>query len=513
MRRLNRSVSARKGHARSGAEARFTDRVTTIARIPRQSITRYHRGVASPSDPPPPPRTREVDLGPAPLPLALELPSQMPKRQAGGAVGTVDPGRMARRSGAARRWIPRIVVSFAVLAAAAAVVVVWVLPWIVRRECVEEAAAHGITLAVDDAQLGQGGFHLLGVRATAAGLPGASAKAPQIDVETTGLRPDRMTVHGAEVTLTGSWRTVDAAISSWRASAHGGQDGAWAPAALVVDGSRVIWQGAFAENARVEASNVRLDVTWPGASATVHARSDDVALLVPGGKLGPWRVDFDRSPGTSRVRVALDPGVPDACTVLVVGDDERTTSVDVVIPRSPLARLGLSPALLGLHGKGLQLAATAHYGALGMQRAEATSKGGVYGIEAGLPIALDVSWDGSASGDSKSGLDVKKARLAVGPLVGTLTGVVKTFEDGFRVDLAWSGGPVPCAAFDAPLGAGNPFDVAYQLRKLAAGAGITGGVTGDVRARGVLAFDSRDLGASEVTFVPEVQCSVSLFGR
>jgi hypothetical protein len=409
-------------------------------------------------------------------------------------------------------WIARIAIVVLLLAAAAAGVLVWLLPWYVRRACVEEAAVHGIVLTVDDAQLGRGGFRLLGIHATAPALPGASAQAPQIDVETTGLRPDRMTVHGAEVTLTGSWRTMDAALSSWRASAQGGQGGGWAPAALVADGSRIVWQGAFAENARVEASNARLDVTWPGTSATVHARSDDVALVVQGGQLGPWRVDFDRSPGTLRVRVALDPGVPDACTVLVVGDDERATSVDVVIPRSPLARLGLSPPLLGLHGKALQLAATAHYGAVGTQRGEATTRGGLYGIEAGLPIALDVTWEGSASGDSNAGLDVKKARLAVGPLVGTLTGVLKTFEDGFRVDLAWNGGPVPCAAFDAPLGAGNPFDVTYQLRKLAEGAGLNGGLTGDVRARGVLAFDSRDLGVAEVTFVPEVKCTVSLFG-
>jgi len=51
------------------------------------------------------------------------------------------------------------------------------------------------------------------------------------------------------------------------------------------------------------------------------------------------------------------------------------------------------------------------------------------------------------------------------------------------------------------------------VRKLAEGAGLTGKVTGDVRARGVLAFDSRDLGAAQASFVPEVQCAVSLFGR
>jgi len=170
------------------------------------------------------------------------------------------------------------------------------------------------------------------------------------------------------------------------------------------------------------------------------------------------------------------------------------------------------PELLGLHGRALQAEAAAHYAAVGADRGEATSKGGLYGIEAGLPAPLDVSWDGSATGDRRSGLDVKKARLAVGPMVGTMTGTLKTFDDGFRVDLAWTGTPVPCAAFEAPLGAGNPFDVAFQLRKLAEGVGLAK-VAGEVSARGELTFDSRDLGAARVEFKPEVKCQVALFGQ
>jgi hypothetical protein len=350
------------------------------------------------------------------------------------------------------------------------------------------------------------------VKATAAALPGARAQAPEIHVQTTGLHPDRLMLRRAELTLTGSFRTVDAAFSAWRASPQGGQGGAWGPTALVVDESRVLWQAPFAENARVEAANTHLDMTWGGPTAAVHVRSDNVVVVVPGGKLGPWRVDLDRTPGTSRLRLALDPGVPDACTVLVVGNDEGTTSVDVKIPRSPLSRLGVPPELVGLHGKALQAEATAHYGAMGAQRGEASSKGGLYGIEAGLPMALDVSWDGTASGDRQAGLDVKKAKLAVGPMVGAMTGTLKTYDDGFRLDLAWIATAVPCAAFEAPLGAGNPFDVAYQLRKLAEGVGLAK-VAGEVTARGELTFDSRDLGAARVEFKPEVKCQVALFGQ
>lgn len=468
--------------------------------------------MTTPTDPPPPPRrTREVDLGPtpAPLPLTIDMP-QVPEVLPPGLASRA--ARPAGRKGPVRRWIVRVAVALVVLGAVGAAVVVWVLPWYVRRECVEAAAAHGIALTIDDVTLGSMGFQLIGVHATSAALPGAKAQAPEIDVQTTGLHPDRMTVKRAELTLTGSWRTVDAAFSAWRASPTGGQGGAWAPTSLVIDESRVVWQGPFAENARVEAANTHLDVTWGGPSATVHARSDNVIVAVPAGKLGPWRVDLDKTPGTSRMRLALDPGVPDACTVLVVRNDERTTSVDVKIPRSPLTRLGVPLELIGLHGKALQVESTMHFGALGPQRADATSKGGIYGIEAGLPAPLDVSWEGSASGDPRSGLDVKKARLAAGPMSGAMTGTLKTFDDGFRLDLAWSATPVPCSAFEAPLGAGNPLDVAFQLRKLVEGAGLAR-VAGDVSARGGLTFDSRDMGAAHVEFKPEVKCQVALFGQ
>ncbi len=89
---------------------------------------------------------------------------------------------------------------------------------------------------------------------------------------------------------------------------------------------------------------------------------------------------------------------------------------------------------------------------------------------------------------------------------------MKTYVDGFRIDLAWHAGPVPCAAFDAPLGPGQPFDIAYQLRKLAESAGLTR-LKGDVSASATLAFDSRDLGATAVTFEPKTTCDIALGSR
>jgi hypothetical protein len=91
-----------------------------------------------------------------------------------------------------------------------------------------------------------------------------------------------------------------------------------------------------------------------------------------------------------------------------------------------------------------------------------------------------------------------------------MTGMLKTFDDGFRVDLAWKAGPVPCNAFDAPLAPGAPFDIAYQLRRLAQATGLTK-IDGDVSARASLVFDSRDLGTTHLDFTPDARCQVAIF--
>jgi hypothetical protein len=459
--------------------------------------------VTTPSEPPLPPEP------PKAAPLQLDLPAPKPELEA-------EPKKKHERKAGAgaspRTIVTRVLLGLVVVAAVAAAGTALYLPRWIRQQFIDAAAAHGITLAIDGAKIDTGGFRLVGLHATAADLPGATASAPEIEVETSGLRPTKMTVRGGELSLSGPWSQVDAALAKWRASPGGGQGGDWAPTELVIEESRIEWLRPVGDNGRIDAANVHLDVAWRAGGAEVHARSDKVTVGVPGGALGPWRVDLDRSPGTSRARVALDPGVPDACTMMIVGDDEKTTHVDVVVPRSPPGRLGLPPQLFGLHGKDLQVEASVHYSDLGGAHAEMTATGGVHSIEAaGLPRPIDVTWEASANGDPHQGMDIKKSRLAAGPLVGALSGTVKTFDDGFRVDLAWSAPAVPCNAFETPLDDGQPFDIAYQLRKLAQATGITT-VAGEVSAKGTAALDSRDLSSTRLAFTPQVTCRVSLFG-
>ncbi len=283
-----------------------------------------------------------------PAALQLELPGPAPVQ-----AQAPEPARRASmRAGERRGVAPLVLVAMlTVVAVAGGVAVEVVLPRYVRTTCIEQAAAHGLVLAIDDVKISRSGFVLTGVKATAADLPGASVEAPEVDVETRGLRPEKLTASGMEIALDGRWSTVSEQFTRWRASERGGQEGAWAPEALVIDGSRIVWRGPIGDNARVEAAGVHLDVTWRDRAPSMHATSSHVTVVVPGGTLGPWRVDIDRDVGASRARVALDPGVPEASTVLVVGNDRAITSVDVAVPRSPIARLGIAPALLGLHGE------------------------------------------------------------------------------------------------------------------------------------------------------------------
>jgi hypothetical protein len=440
-----------------------------------------------------------------PLPLQLELPPVTPA-----VVGIAARARAERGERRALPWRP-LAVAVTGVAALGAAAFLYGLPRYVRAQCVEQARSHGITVTIDEVAVDLAHFHLTNVVMTAQDVPLARLTAPEVDVETSWLQPKKVTAKGMELSFEGRWEALAASFDKWGASDHGFKGSSWAALAPVItDGSRIVWKDPIGEGARVEAAGVHADVSWRAGGTVIHASSDNVSTVLAGGTFGPWRVDVDRAPGSARTCVGLDPGVPGMCTVLVVGDGDVTTAVDVVLPRSPLAHLGVPLQLVGLHGKDLQVDATVHYATRGDARADAAFKGAVHAIESpGLPRPFDVSWDGALGGDPRAGIDVKQARLAIGPLVGGVKGTFKRFDDGFRLDLAWAAGPVPCAAFDAPLPPGQPFDIAYQMRKLAESAGLTK-VSGTVKASATVTFDSRDLGSTAVHFAPEATCS--LFG-
>jgi hypothetical protein len=170
--------------------------------------------------------------------------------------------------------------------------------------------------------------------------------------------------------------------------------------------------------------------------------------------------------------------------------------------------MGVAPALLGL-GSQVEVEASAHYAATRAGRpSSATAKGALHGVAFGaVPRPLDVTWDIVVHGDGDA-IGLTKARVAVGPLAGDVHGTLASAAQGFRADLTWQAGPVPCTAFDTAPEPMQP-DLGYALRRLAQDTGLAT-IRGDVRAIATLGFDSRDPGATTFRFTPQATCDVAL---
>jgi hypothetical protein len=430
-------------------------------------------------------------------------------------VQSVHPPRSARAE--ARRAARGVALGLAGLVAAGVLAVVFVLPWAVRRACIGTAAAHGISLAIQDVHIDRLGFQLLDVAASLPAVGGARGTAQQVDVdlafEAGWLRPHAVTVWGADTQVQGSAASVAEQLARWRAApGEGSGGGEWLPATLVFEGSRVVWKDVVSR-ILVDAAGVHLDVAPREALGPAHATSKHVMVQAPFGSLGPWQIDADRVPTATRLRLALDPAAPDATSILLVGSDQAITSVEAAIAPTPLERLGVPAGALGLRGPAPSASLAGHYSALRPDRMSLDLAMGLYGLDPfGLGRPLDVVLQAAANSNSRGAVELTAGKLSAGPLAGALRAKIDSLPDGLRVSATWSAGPVPCASFKAPPAKpGNPSDLALELSQLAQAVGLDE-VTGNVSATGALTFDTRDLAATSLRFTPQISCKLAALG-
>jgi hypothetical protein len=339
--------------------------------------------------------------------------------------------------------------------------------------------------------------------------------APEVDVETSILKPRGIVVKNAEVTVATSFDGAKTGFGTWRrkllGAGGGGAPSASALPRIVTDGMHVVWNAPFGDG-KLEALAVHAEVDDRGTWDEVHVMAPHVTLVSKGANIGPWRVDYDRDAKTARVRIAFDPQVPDGANALIVGDGDVVTSADVNVARTPLAHLGIDPAALGLpSGDTTQIEAKLEYRHLDPRRAQARAHLGLHGIKlARVPTDLDATLDAAGEGDPDKEIDVKRGTLAFGPLKGTVAGTLKTFDGGFRVELGWKGGPVPCTAFlTIPPPPGAPpdpvRDIRQQLGQLAAATGLAQ-VAGEIEIDARLLLDTRDLAETQLAVSEPKQC-------
>jgi hypothetical protein len=430
--------------------------------------------MTSPEETPPAPSERPSDGPGKALPLQLELPGAIGRPEAGDDNDAAT--ERARGSHPRRRTIAKGLAWTVAIAGGLAGVTAWWLPVLLRDECIEVAKEHGIDLAVERVRIVPAGLQLFGVRAVSPLLPEAVAASPEVDVETGAFRPRIVTFRKGSVAYHGPPGDLAAAIAKWRASPSGGEAGTWSPMSIVFDGTDVDWHSPGAGALHVGASDVHATFAWTSAAADgpadgvvpqARVRSEHVSMDLPDGdRLGPWSVDVERTRHASRTRVAFDPDVPDSSFLLIVGDGDSITAADLVVPRSPVARLGVrGPSFAGLSPE-TQIESSIHYATMGPTRADLSARGLLQGLRLpGLADAIDVAWEGAARGDPTSGIDVKNAHLVVGPVQGALRGTWKMIGDGVRVTLAWI---ADARCTDDAKGGGGNASIAFDSRDLSA---------------------------------------------
>ena len=428
-------------------------------------------------------------------------------------VAHVGPATKGRPGGAGARasgWT-----KLAVLATVLALVlagVLLLLPMIVRDRIVASARSAGVDLTIERVGIGVSGISLRGLSAKVQRIPSADLRADEIFVS--GFSARELRVRGLAVTLGGPATEVGPALvklyedNRARIAGTPGE-----PRKISIVAARLTWTGVLGEGTSLETTEIGTELESRGTlSEDVRANLGNVQLRTAHTTLGPWAGAFDRNPTTSRFRLLFDPPVPDGPSALLVWGRVSPLHLTVKIPRSPLARLGLRAADLGLPADDrTELELKLEGGQNPNMRIEGSGRLDLFGARLkALKTPVDAKVEGSASGMPGRPLDLEKTVATVGPFVANVTGRIAPSDLGFRLDAAWRTVPIPCERL-VRAEARSMGPIAAALQELAHSSGAAR-VTGAAIASGIVKYDTASPDEVTSTLVTRETCGLSLFG-
>ncbi len=390
--------------------------------------------------------------------------------------------------------------------------VLLLLPMIVRDRIVASAREAGVDLTIERIGLGVSGVSLRGVTAKIQRVPSAEVRAEEIFA--TGFSAREVRVRGLDVKLEGVASDVGPALLRFYEENRGRIAGAPnEPRRIIVVAAHVTWTGVLGEGTRADAGEVSTELDSRGVrSEEVRASVGALTVTTKHTVLGPWAGTFDRSAATSRVRLLFDPPVPDGPSALLVWGQASPPHLTVKIARSPLARLGLRPADLGLTvAAGAELELRLEGGQSPNMRVEGSGRLDLFDVRLkALKSPIDVKIEGFASGMPGKPLDLEKTTLTLGPIVANVTGAITPTDLGFRLDAAWRTLPISCEKL-ARAEAKSMGPVAAAIQDLAHSTGAAR-VTGTANASGLVKYDTKTPDEGTTTIVTREACGLSIFG-
>jgi tRNA A-37 threonylcarbamoyl transferase component Bud32 len=464
---------------------------------------------SSPNFPPPAERRQDGEQEPESAPLSERsaiLQNAAPAREyVGPATKPVDTAGMR---GAGWMKLAGIVTGIVIVL----VVVLLLLPRIVRDRILASAREAGIELTIERVGVGVGGISLRGVTAKVQRIPNADFRADEIYASGFSARDVR--VLGLDVKLAGPASEVVPALLAFYDANRGRLAGtASDPRRVSIVAAHVTWSGVLGEGTRIDAGELGTDVeSRGGGTEDIRANVARFDLTTSRTTFGPWASTFERNGSTSRLRLLLDPPVPDGPNALFVWGKSSPAHVTVHIPRSPIARLGVRPEELGLAADpGTEVEVKLEGGQSPSMRVEGSGRADLFGLRLkGLKSPVDMKIEGAASGLPGRPLELEKATVTLGPFVANVTGSVAATDLGFRLDATWRTAPISCEKL-ARAEAKSMGPIAAAIQDIARATGAAR-VTGTAQGSGVVKYDTRTPDQGSLTFMTREACGLSIFG-
>jgi serine/threonine-protein kinase len=464
----------------------------------------------SPSAPDVPPRPAAPNASAAPPAMHADHDKAAPAREAPRYVGPATkavPENAGARGGAWTKLAILVTVIVLVLAG-----VLLLLPMIVRDRIIANAREGGVELTVESVGIGFGGVSVRGITAKIQGVPGADLRADEIFA--TGMSGKEIRVRGLDVKLDGQASdVVPGLLGSYERNRARLAGTATDPRKIVIVSAHVAWHGVLGEGTSIEAGDVGGELESRGVGAEeIRASVGRFDVKTKRTTFGPWASTFERSTGTSRLRVLLDPPVPEGPSALVVWSKDTPARVTLRVQRSPLARLGIRPAELGLPADpGTEIEVKLEGGQSPSTRIEGTGRLDLFAVRLkGLKGPVDVKLEGAASGPNGKPLELEKTTVTLGPFLANVSGTITPTDLGFRLDAAWRTTPISCEKL-ARAEAKSMGPVAAALQDIAHATRVAR-VTGTANASGLVKYDTKTPDDGTMTLVTREACGLSIFG-
>jgi tRNA A-37 threonylcarbamoyl transferase component Bud32 len=314
----------------------------------------------------------------------------------------------------------------------------------VTKRVASAAALRGFSFTAGEVVFRPSAVVLTGNRVEPLRLSDVTLGVGDVEVTLRHLTPGDVLVRGFEATLRGGLGDVADHITSWSAATS-------APLQCEARSGHLQWTDPFGPGTFLEAWDVAVQVS-PGKLSLV---SPSVLIRTPHGKLGPWKVHFERtsptgpvgSPGESRLEVAFDPTLPTAglqwSRQAGNGQQGDKVSVTLEFPRAPLSRIGIPSEAVGVLGD-VEVAGRVAFNTSASPAVEGQMALSFFGLRGvgGRAAPTDAALVARLGGASEASLELEDGMASVGTTHARATGTLALDAFGAALDLtlAWPAG-------------------------------------------------------------------------